>query len=147
MSEQKRGAARSEAARVAILQATADLLAHRGYELLSMEGIAAQAHVGKQTIYRWWPSKSALVAESMLDGFLMPGGAEPASTGDIRVDLADWLREIFVFVEAPENEVLIRSLVSAATDNRDIGRRLHDRLGAGSALTVRVQEAVDSGDA
>ncbi|MET0590107.1 MAG: TetR-like C-terminal domain-containing protein, partial [Naasia sp.] len=44
-------------------------------------------------------------------------------------------------------EVLIRSLVSAATDNRDIGRRLHDRLGAGSALTVRVQEAVDSGDA
>jgi AcrR family transcriptional regulator len=113
---------------VAILRATANLLASRGYEHLSMEGIAAEAGVGKQTIYRWWPSKSALVAESMLDA-----------------DLEAWVRSIFAFTEAPENDLLMRSLVSAASDNRDVGRRLHERLGAGSELSARLAAAVASG--
>jgi AcrR family transcriptional regulator len=146
MTEQRRGAPRSEAARVAILEATAHLVRERGYEQLSMEGIAAAAHVGKQTIYRWWGSKSELVAESMLDGFLMPGGQEPPNTGDLRADLAEWLREIFVFVESPENELLLRSLVSAATASREIGARLHEQLGAGSALTRRIDDAAATGE-
>lgn len=146
MSEHRRGAPRSETARVAILEATAQLVRERGYEQLSMEGVAAAAHVGKQTIYRWWGSKSELVAESMLDGFLMPGGEEPPNTGDIRADLAEWLREIFAFVESPENELLLRSLVSAATVSREIGARLHEQLGAGSALTRRIDDAAQSGE-
>ncbi len=146
MSEQRRGAPRSEAARIAILEATARLVRERGYEQLSMEGVAAAAHVGKQTIYRWWGSKSELVAESMLDGFLMPGGEEPPNTGDLRADLAAWLREIFVFVESPDNELMLRSLVSAATVSREIGARLHEQLGAGSALTRRIDDAAATGE-
>lgn len=146
MSEQRRGAPRSEAARIAILEATARLVRERGYEQLSMEGIAAAAHVGKQTIYRWWGSKSELVAESMLDGFLMPGGEEPPNTGDLRADLAAWLREVFVFVESPDNELMLRSLVSAATVSREIGARLHEQLGAGSALTRRIDDAAATGE-
>ena len=55
------GAARSEKARLAILQATAELIAINGYEHLTIEGIAARAKVGKPTIYRWWASKSELI--------------------------------------------------------------------------------------
>ncbi|MFD1715384.1 TetR/AcrR family transcriptional regulator [Amnibacterium flavum] len=146
MSEQRRGAVRSEASRVAILNATAALFAEKGYEHLSIEAIAAEAGVGKQTIYRWWPTKSALVAECMIEGFLMPGGAIPLNSGDIRSDLEAWVVAVFRFTEDPDNDVLIRSLVAAASDNGDIGRRLHDRLGASSELTERLAAAVRAGE-
>ncbi len=55
---------RSRRAHEAILAATTSLLEAKGYNGLSIEAVAAQAEVGKQTIYRWWPSKAALVMEA-----------------------------------------------------------------------------------
>jgi AcrR family transcriptional regulator len=72
MSEGRRGAVRSEAARTAVLAATSSLIERLGYERVTIEGIASEAGVGKQTIYRWWPSKSAVVAECLLEGALLP---------------------------------------------------------------------------
>ena len=76
--EQRRGPGRSESARLAILTATARQFAERGYDSLTMEGIAAEAKVGKQTIYRWWPSRSALVADALAEGLIMPDWFVPA---------------------------------------------------------------------
>ena len=53
-----RGRPRSETARKAVLRAALRLVAAHGYRALTIEGIAAAAGVGKQTIYRWWPSKA-----------------------------------------------------------------------------------------
>ncbi|GAB3885912.1 hypothetical protein GCM10027612_22110 [Microbispora bryophytorum subsp. camponoti] len=58
---------RSETSRRAILTAAFELVGEVGYAKLSIEGIAARAGVGKQTIYRWWPSKGAV----LFDAFLM----------------------------------------------------------------------------
>ncbi|MFC7643182.1 TetR/AcrR family transcriptional regulator [Streptosporangium lutulentum] len=71
MTTGRRGRARSEQARHAILTATATLLAASGYEQLSVDRIATTAGVGKQTVYRWWPSKSAVIAECLLDGYVL----------------------------------------------------------------------------
>src|SRR5690348_8569674 len=79
-SQQRRGAVRSEQARSAILAATAQLIARHGYDHVSIEGIAHEAGVGKQTIYRWWPSKSAVVAECLLEGLLIPDAFVPPDT-------------------------------------------------------------------
>ena len=49
-----------------ILRAAADLVGRVGYANASIERIAAEASVGKQTIYRWWPNKGALAMESFL---------------------------------------------------------------------------------
>ncbi len=73
MALPRSGPVRSEAARRAILEATAALLAERGYDHLTIEGIAAAAGVGKQTIYRWWSSKGAVIAECLLEGMLLAG--------------------------------------------------------------------------
>src|SRR5687768_4995339 len=59
-------ARRSEPARRAILAAALDQVAEVGYAKLSIEGIAGAAGVGKQTIYRWWPSKGAVLLDSLL---------------------------------------------------------------------------------
>jgi AcrR family transcriptional regulator len=68
----------------AILAATTQLLAEVGYTALTIEGVATRAGVGKATVYRWWPSKGALVIEAMstaLDMIPIP------ESGDLRQDL------------------------------------------------------------
>ncbi|MFC5930847.1 TetR/AcrR family transcriptional regulator [Cryobacterium melibiosiphilum] len=142
MSAHRQGPVRSEAARVAILQATARLFAARGYDHLTMEGIAGEAGVGKQTIYRWWPSKGAVVADCLLDGLLFPEQFALPNTGELREDLATWLRNIFGVLEHPSGEMLMRSLIAAAAENADVGLRLYDSLGTGSTLNARLHEAV-----
>lgn len=151
MSEQvaspphRRGAPRSESARVAILEATARLFAERGYEHLSIEGIAAQAKVGKQTIYRWWPTKSALVADCLLQGVLIPARLTIADTGDLAADLEDWLRRIFALLETPSGRGLLVSLIAAATTNDQIGASLRDSLGADESLEKRMRAGIAAG--
>ena len=65
-------------------------LAADGYEAVTIEGLAESAEVSKQTIYRWWPSKAAILGEALLEGDLP--GADPAvaMTDDIRADLQAW---------------------------------------------------------
>src|SRR5690606_25306680 len=57
---------RSERSRRAILDAARTLVAETGYPKLTIEAVAARAGVGKQTIYRWWPSKGALLLDAVL---------------------------------------------------------------------------------
>src|ERR1700690_4099949 len=59
------GRPRSEQSRQAILRSTLKLLRQQGgFSDLSIEAIAADANVGKATVYRWWPTKAALVADA-----------------------------------------------------------------------------------
>lgn len=65
--ERRLGRPRSEATRKAILAAAIEELEERGYAALTIDGIASRAGSGKQTIYRWWPSKGEVVLEALLD--------------------------------------------------------------------------------
>lgn len=136
------GPVRSEAARRAILDATAEILVERGYDHLTMEGIAARAGVGKQTIYRWWNSKGAVLAEALLDGRLLPDRLTLPDTGDIRRDLSVWLRTIAEVLGGANGDSIFRSLIAAATDNADIGRRLRDSLSGSGSVSGRLAAAI-----
>jgi AcrR family transcriptional regulator len=56
-----RGRPRSEAAEQAVMDAVYAFLQERSVRELTMEGIAEKANVGKPTLYKWWPSKAAIV--------------------------------------------------------------------------------------
>lgn len=77
------GRRRSAESHAAILAATREILDEVGYFRLTVEGVAARAGVGKATVYRWWPSKSALVLEAVAEQQPPP----VALTGDVRADL------------------------------------------------------------
>jgi len=88
------GRPRSENARQAILRSTIRLLRRHGFHDLSIEAIAAEAKVGKATVYRWWPNKGALV----IDAFTSSTEEElhfPDSGSvfkDMSLQMSQWLR-------------------------------------------------------
>ena len=55
------GRPRSEQAEQAIIEATLDVFAEKGFEGVCVEVVAARAGVGKATIYRRWPNKEELL--------------------------------------------------------------------------------------
>lgn len=79
----------------AILDATVKLLEAGGYKNLTIEGVAAEAGVGKQTIYRWWHSRAELVMEAYMSAsdVRVP---EP-DTGTLRSDLEAILLPVFEY--------------------------------------------------
>ena len=121
-------ARRNEHSRQAILTATADLLGEVGYTKLAVEAIAARAGVGKQTIYRWWPDKGAVV----LDAYLALVGAEQGlafpDSGDLGADLRLALGSTADSLADPVYEQRYRALLTAIQDDPQLAAALLDRL-------------------
>jgi AcrR family transcriptional regulator len=119
-SSTQRGRKRSERSRQAILAASLELLAERGYAALTIEGIAARAGAGKQTLYRWWPSKAAIVLEAINARAALL--APVPGTGSARERLRSFLRETFAGSErAPETVTVLRGLMAAAQLDPEFG--------------------------
>ncbi|GGI38594.1 TetR family transcriptional regulator [Cnuibacter physcomitrellae] len=145
MNEHRAGPVRSAAAREAILDATARLFHTVGYENLTIEGVAREAGVGKQTIYRWWRSRGALIAECLTDGRLFPLEFDVPDTGDVLADVESWLDVILSVLEAPNGTALMRSLLAAAAEDRAVGDHLGASLGVNRFLAERLSVAVRDG--
>jgi len=78
------GRPRSEQAEQAIIEATLDLFAEKGFEGVCVELVAARAGVGKATIYRRWPNKEELLLAAL--GSLKSPFPEPKGVS-VRDDL------------------------------------------------------------
>jgi AcrR family transcriptional regulator len=101
---------RSKHSHRAIVDATRELLVERGYRELTIEGVAARAGVGKQTIYRWWPSRAALVLEAYLSGSDVV--TPPAETGSVREDVRALLGWLVAVLAEPSGGPVVAGLVA-----------------------------------
>jgi AcrR family transcriptional regulator len=107
-------ARRSPRAHRAILTAAAEIVARRGYGATSIEEIAAEAGVGKQTVYRWWPNKAALFIE--VYGELVPADLAAKNTGSLAGDLRALLSSLFrVYSETSAGHILAGLIAEAQT--------------------------------
>jgi len=61
------GRPRNLRAKRAVLDAARALVEKGGYPAATIEAIAARAKVAKTTIYRWWPNRSALVVDLLIE--------------------------------------------------------------------------------
>jgi AcrR family transcriptional regulator len=119
---------RSERSRRAIYDAALALVGEIGYPRTTIEGIAARAGVGKQTIYRWWGSKADVLLEAFLD--LSTQAAREAGrapyvipdTGDLAADLKAVLRITVDQLKDPRFEVPSRALAAEGLVNEQLGR-------------------------
>ncbi len=68
-----------------LLAVTLQLLQEHGYDRLTVDAVAAQAHASKATVYRRWPSKAELVLAAFIEGIRQI--AVPPDTGTLRNDL------------------------------------------------------------
>jgi AcrR family transcriptional regulator len=110
VATETRGRRRSERSHQAIIEATQELLVARGYAGVTIEGIAARAGVGKQTIYRWWPSRAALVLEAYLAG--QDAVPPPAPAASVREDVRALVRWLIAVLAQPIGGPVVGGLVS-----------------------------------
>jgi len=112
---------RSEAARLAVLEAADDLLVELGFASLTIEGIAARAGVAKQTIYRWWSSKTDILLESLavdaVEHF------DTAAHEDLGADLRAHLRRLAVFLTETDAGAVWLALAGQAQHDTAVAAR------------------------
>jgi AcrR family transcriptional regulator len=108
------GRPRSEQSRQAILASTLRLLQEVGFADLSIEAIAADANVGKATIYRWWPTKGALVA----DAFSSSADQELRfpDTGSVGTDVAQQMRQVARLFRSKRGRIVSALLAGGQSD-------------------------------
>jgi AcrR family transcriptional regulator len=109
------GRPRSEQSRLSILRSTLKLLKQKGgFADLSIEAIAADANVGKTTVYRWWPTKAALVA----DAFSTSADQELRfpNTGSVQKDMSLQMRRLIRVFRSRRGKVVAALLAGGQSD-------------------------------
>lgn len=112
-------------ARERILDATVDLLGERGTGAVRIDDIADTAGVGKQTIYRWWPSKTAVIVDALLTRSKQE--TPFPDTGDAYADLRQHLRGVARLFRSPLGQ-LIREVLAEAPGDPGAAQDFLDRF-------------------
>ena len=97
----------------AVLQA----LVERGYDGMTVDHVARLAGVGRATLYRRWPTKTAMVIDALRRG-RFPNLEDPDS-GDPRADFLGLLRTVQATFEREHH--VVRALQIEAARHPDIG--------------------------
>jgi AcrR family transcriptional regulator len=143
---QPRGRPRDPRTDGAIRRATLELVAEKGYDRTSIEGVAALAGVSKTTIYRRFPSKSRLVAWA-LEGMDVAAMGD-VDTGDLRNDLIAVAQFAVRLMEDELLGAVVVSLVAEARHHPDLHSDLflYHSLVEPSAVARVLWRAQERGD-
>jgi AcrR family transcriptional regulator len=144
------GRRRNEAAHRAILDAALRLLSESDGTAVTIDAIARTAGVGKQTVYRWWPSKGAVLLEALVGQ--ADEEVQVPETGALRDDLRAFIRDTFDGAQRSPSAPALRTLVREAAHDAHLAQlmqeftatrraTLHDLLARGRRRGELVDEA------
>jgi len=108
------GRPRSEDARRAILRSTLKLLQHTGFPDLTIEAIAADAGVGKATVYRWWPHKGALVVDAFASSTAHK--LHFPDTGSVYQDMSLQMKQVIAIFRSRRGRIVAALLGGGQSD-------------------------------
>jgi AcrR family transcriptional regulator len=107
-----------------ILAAAYKLLMTMRFTEMTMDAVAAEAGVGKPTIYRRWPSKEELVIDALAAHAPHP---EVHLSGDLRADLSALVEHLLTAPDAGGASILPR-MVDEASGDPKLARLLWERV-------------------
>lgn len=108
------GRPRSEKTRLAILEATADLLEEGGLGAATIEAIAARAGVSKVTIYKWWPTRGSVAIDAIFHRYRQT--IDFPDTGDVAKDLTSQMLIMVAAFRGRTGEIMAELIGQAQSD-------------------------------
>jgi AcrR family transcriptional regulator len=126
-----------------ILDATLGQLLEVGYDRLTMDAVAKEAHASKATLYRRWETKASLVVDALLRSKGSPQLDLP-DTGSLRADLI----EVFCGPTGPAGHAgtkILGAVVTAVSNDPEFAAAFRDKfiapkLAVSQAIYARAQE-------
>lgn len=103
-----------------------------------MERIVADSGVAKRTLYRWWPTKAAVVADAILGGFVDVPANPIDHTSDVWDDIVEWLSAVSAAIRGPYGEVLRASTAISATAP-ELGAQMADAFASPAETDLRAR--------
>ncbi|HEX6913465.1 MAG TPA: TetR/AcrR family transcriptional regulator [Longimicrobium sp.] len=131
--------------RDAVLPAALSVLADGGFAGFTMEGVAEAAGVAKSTVYRYWPTRLALLRDA-LEGLNRQPDAAPES-GPARARIQRLLEHLAGALGDSLLSACIPALVEAAEHHPEVAEFLHqysDRRRR--ALTAVIAQGIQAGE-
>jgi AcrR family transcriptional regulator len=128
-----------------VLAAVLDLVAEKGTAGLHMEAIARRAGVSKETLYRWWRSKTEVVLDALAERgrrtIPLP------DTGTLREDLRAFLRATVDSADATTVH-LLQTIAAASASDEITAVQVRDRFLATRRAALRglLTKGVDRGE-
>jgi AcrR family transcriptional regulator len=120
-----RGRPRQASARKAIVDATLELLAERGFQAATIEAIAERAGVGRNTIYRRWASKDELIVDALQELFV---DLDFQEDGDVYSLLLDWIRDFVRVFGDPLYGRILPVVLGELQQNPDFARVYSEQI-------------------
>ena len=137
------GARRNPASAEAILEAAKAVLAESGHAGFSIEAVARRARAGKPTIYRWWPSRAAL----LLDVYQRQKQFAYPDTGRIESDIVAFLTNLLANWRDTVTGPVFRSIIAEAQSDGSAAEALAAYAASRRIETGRmVERAVARGE-
>ncbi|WP_027502370.1 TetR/AcrR family transcriptional regulator [Rhodococcus sp. UNC363MFTsu5.1] len=146
------GPQRNPAIDAAVLDATRQLLADKGYAGTSIDAIATLAGVGRPAIYRRWPSKAHIVNEAIYPVLDAEQSADLGAGLGTEGPIADQVRALVhgavALFAAPATRAAAPGLMSEVRTNAELREVLVVRMLAGVRVELkrRLEAAKERGE-
>lgn len=120
-----------------VFAAVLNLAEQGGPGAVTMEGIATKAGVGKQTLYRTWPSVHAIVFDALV------AESQAAAESEIVVGTFEALQATIAEINSEPRASLLRMLAAAIQSDEAVAHQFHARLFQPQQKVIRQVIAAD----
>lgn len=124
--------------RQAVREAVRSLVQRAGFEAVSHQQVAAEAGVGRATVYRHWPKRTDLLLHAIAE---VEAPREWRSSGDLATDLAGELERLRRTMSGSPLVPELVALIGRAEWDRELRETKAELLASGTAGLRRALEA------